>query len=292
VVRDPRRERREVRRAQQQIITGILLSLPFARLVYLIQFRANMTPNRQSPDSAGLRGKFLTETFPSLAANEIDKLAAISLEIHYDENELIAQEGSYAAGIYIVSSGLVSIGKYASKGWEKRCLRFLAVGEMYGLEAVFLGREPINVQYAKALVESTVVFFERSNILAFSQDHPRLFIDLCRWLAREVIMLEFKLSREAVESIDRNLALLLSALANKYGSQGEDGLILDLPISRQTMAEMIGVSVETLMRGLKRFRERDLIATSHSEIRIKDMEGLMTRARVTPFYLSIIEETL
>jgi len=239
------------------------------------------------------RSAFLAETFASLSPDEIEELSKISLEIQYDEDELIAQEGSYAAGIYIVRSGLVSIGKYASKGWEKRCLRFLAVGEMFGLEAVFLGREPINVQYAKALVESTVVFVERSNILAYSKDHPRLFTDLCRWLAREVIMLEFKLTRQAVESMDRNLALLLIALANKYGEHEDGGVIrLDLPVPRQTMAEMLGVSVETLMRGLKRFRELQLVETSHSIIRIMDMASLTDRARVTSFYLSILEETL
>jgi len=143
---------------------------------------------------------FLAEVFPSLEGKEIEELVRIALRTRYGEDELIAQEGSYASGIYIVKSGLVSIGKYSSKGRGKRCLRFLAVGEMFGLEAVFLEREAINVQFAKTLIDSTLVFFERSNILAFSKDHPRIFRDLSRWLAREVIMLEFKLTRETVES--------------------------------------------------------------------------------------------
>ncbi len=238
------------------------------------------------------RKEFLARVLPSLEPAEVEELQRISLPVHYDEGELIAQEGSYAAGVYIVQSGLVSIGKYASKGWEKRMLRFLAIGEMFGLEAVFLKREPINVQFAKALVESTLLFFERSNILAFSKGHPRMFADLCRWLSREVIMLEFKLTRAAVESTDRNLALLLIALAHKYGEKDKAGIVLDLPISRQTIAEMLGVSIETLMRVLKRFRERNLITTSQSLITIVDMDTLKERARTTPFYLSIIEETL
>lgn len=238
------------------------------------------------------RKEFLARVLPSLEPAEVEELQRISLPVHYDEGELIAQEGSYAAGVYIVQSGLVSIGKYASKGWEKRMLRFLAIGEMFGLEAVFLKREPINVQFAKALVESTLLFFERSNILAFSKGHPLMFADLCRWLSREVIMLEFKLTRAAVESTDRNLALLLIALAHKYGEKDKAGIVLDLPISRQTIAEMLGVSIETLMRVLKRFRERNLITTSQSLITIVDMDTLAERARTTPFYLSIIEETL
>jgi len=238
------------------------------------------------------RREFLASSFPSLEPEEIDELQQISLEVNYDRGELIAQEGSYAAGVYIVQSGLVSIGKYASKGWEKRTLRFLAIGEMFGLETVFLEREPVNVQFAKALMESSLIFFERSNILAFSKIHPRLFADLCRWLSREVIMLEFKLTREAIESIDRNLALLLIALANKYGKKEGTSLILNLPVTRQTMAEMIGVSIETLMRVFKRFREKGWIETAQSQIIIADLEGLKERARITSFYLSIIEETL
>jgi len=246
----------------------------------------------RAPHTDETRLAFIAQVFPSLPKEAIEELLTISLEVHFDEDELIAQEGSYASGVYIVQSGLVSIGKYASKGWEKRCLRFLAAGEMFGLEAVFLERDPVNVQFAKALVESRLVFFERSNILAFSKEHPRIFADLCRWLAREVIMLEFKLTRQAVESMDRNLAMLLVALANKYGKKTDDAILVDLPISRQTMAEMLGVSIETLMRGLKRFRELGLLSTSQSKIAIKDFASLSTRARVSPFYLSIVEETL
>ena len=235
---------------------------------------------------------FLAKVFPSLERGEIEELTRIALRTRYDENELIAQEGSYASGVYVVKSGLVSIGKYSSKGRGKRCLRFLAVGEMFGLEAVFLEREAINVQFAKTLIESTLVFFERSNILAFTKDHPLIFKDLSRWLAREVIMLEFKLTRETVESLDRNLALLLLALGNKYGVRDQDVIHLELPIPRQTMAEMLGVSVETLMRGLKRFRELGFLGPEHGKIAILDSKRLAERARVNDFYLSIIEETL
>ena len=78
-------------------------------------------------------------------------------------------------------------------------------------------------------------------------------------------MLEFKLTRETTEPVDRNLALLLLALANKYGALNADGTArLEFPITRQTMAELLGVSLETVMLMLRRFREREPIETRRS----------------------------
>jgi len=244
----------------------------------------------RSPDKIQRR-QLLASVFPSLDETAIEQLASMALEIHHKEGELIAQEESYASGLYIVQSGLVKIGKYGSSGAEKRVLRFLSVGELFGLESVVLGHST-HVQYAKTLIETSLLFIERHNLLSFQKEHPKLCTDFTRWLAREVVMLELKLTREAVESVDRNLALILIALAHNYGQSHEEGIVLDLVIQRRTLAEMLGVSTESLMRSLKRFRDRRLIVTDGRRITITDLEAMKERARITPFYLTIIQQTL
>ncbi len=237
------------------------------------------------------RKELLSHVFPSLGSDAIAELDNLGYGSSYAEGELIAQEDTYASGVYVVQTGLVSIGKYGGQDGGKRVLRFLAAGELFGVEAVLTGH-PVNVQFAKALVASKLVFFERRELVAFIDQHPELSKDFARWLSREVIMLEFKLTRAAVESTDRNLALLLLALAKNYGRDVEQGVVVDLPISRQVIAEMLGVSIDTLSRILKRSRERNLLDTSGRHIVITDIDRLKERARTTPFYISIIEETL
>jgi CRP-like cAMP-binding protein len=243
------------------------------------------------PDESAGRLEVLRSVFPSLAPEAVSELCEICLETPYDEGELVAQEGSYAAGLQIVKSGLVKVGKHGDQGAAKRVLRFLGVGELFGLECVCL-RHEVNVQYAKAIMPSELLFIECRNMQAFKRQHPEICSDLCRWLAREVVMLEFKLTRDAVESLDRNLALLLIALVHKYGEATEEGVIVNLPVSRQIIADMLGVSVESLTRSLKRFRDRKLLLASGRRLTITDSEGLKSRARITDFYLSIIEQTL
>jgi len=236
------------------------------------------------------RVDLLSQVFPSLAKDAIESLSSLCLEIDYKAGELIAQEGSYVSGLYIIQAGLVKTGKYRAPGRGKRVLRFLGVGELFGLEAVALVHET-HVQYAKALLKSSVLVIERNNLLSFRNQHPELCTDFTRWLARDVVMLEFKLTRDAVEMVDGNLAIYLIALAHKYGRPTERGAILDLPVPRGTMADMLGVSMQTLMRALRRFRDRDLIETSGRRVTITNLERLEERARTTPFYMSVIEDT-
>jgi CRP-like cAMP-binding protein len=235
----------------------------------------------------------LAKALPGLPESDRKSLEDLALVLRYDADELIAQESSYSSGVYAVCDGLVAIGKHAPQSHEKRVLRFLAPGEWYGLEAFFLGGNPVNLQYARTIVGSSLLFFETSRLRAFLQHHPQALFDLCRWFAREVTMLEFKLTREATESVDRNLALLLLALANKYGVPESDGTVrLEFPITRQTMAELLGISLETLMRVLRRFRERDLIDTHRWGFEILSRGKLEDIARTPELYRTIIEQTL
>ena len=134
---------------------------------------------------SGQKTDLLSHIFPSIGPDAAEQLSSICLEIHHKAGELIAQEESYASGIYIVQSGLVKVGKYGSSGGEKRVLRFLGVGELFGLEAVALDHAT-HIQYAKTLMASTLLFIERHNLLTFRTQHPGLCTDFTRWLAREV----------------------------------------------------------------------------------------------------------
>ncbi|MGC9530260.1 MAG: hypothetical protein ACP5G2_06630 [Candidatus Bipolaricaulaceae bacterium] len=70
----------------------------------------------------------LVRSFPGLPPEDRNQLQELALILRYGADELVAQEGSYCSGIYVVCQGLVAIGKYAG-AQERRLLRFLAPGE-------------------------------------------------------------------------------------------------------------------------------------------------------------------
>ncbi|MGQ9477445.1 MAG: Crp/Fnr family transcriptional regulator [Candidatus Bipolaricaulia bacterium] len=234
---------------------------------------------------------FFSAIFEGLPEEALAELSEEALLVGYNEGDLVVQEGSPFSGVYIIYSGLVLIGKYSSSR-KRRILRFLAPREFFGLEALFMKGQETNIQFARALLDSELVFIRAEPLLEFLQRCPLAMLTLCRWFAREVAMLEFKLTRDATEGSLHNLAMLLLALSNKYGHETPAGTIINLELPRALMAEMLGISEETLLKLLKRLKGQQIISVQDSKITILNKEKLDSLALTADFYLTILEETL
>lgn len=233
---------------------------------------------------------FISATIGGVDEEDLEKLSDSIFWVGYDGGDLIVQEGSFSSSVYLVYKGLVKIGKHSGSG-RRRVLRFLAPKEWFGLEALFLPDQRTNIQFARALVNSELIFIESTSLYKFLKRHPRALFDLCRWFAREVAMLEFKLTRTSTEGAIQNFSMLLLALSKKYGIKVDSGDMIDLDLSKQTLANSLGVSVETLRRLIKKLGNRNIISVEDSKIIIKNEDKLNEIAECTDFYLSILEET-
>jgi CRP/FNR family transcriptional regulator len=70
----------------------------------------------------------------------------------------------------------------------------------------------------------------------------------------------------ALKDSSARVAGLLIFLAEKYGKKRKDKVILDISLTQQELASMIGSSRETVSRVLGQFESEDLIKTSRKKI--------------------------
>lgn len=212
------------------------------------------------------------ELFSGVSLEALSRLEEAMLPIRYGEGDLIFQAGAYAAGIYVVSQGLIQYGRRV--GGRRHILKLVGPGEMIGLEALFMEGQPTRLGYAKALTDSVIAFIERELILELFPKEPSLALNLCKRLTREVLFLEYKLTRSVCRTIEENVALLLLSLGKKYGIKEEKGLYIGVELKRSTMADILGISLESLMRVLRKLRERGIISFAERKIFIHDAERL------------------
>lgn len=77
---------------------------------------------------------------------------------------------------------------------------------------LFLPEQHTNIQFARAVLDSELISIEASAFHEFILNYPKALYDLCMWFAREVAMLEFKLTRETSDGSLQNFAVLLLGL--------------------------------------------------------------------------------
>jgi CRP/FNR family transcriptional regulator len=111
--------------------------------------------------------------------------------------------------------------------------------------------------------------------------NPEFFKRITKQLCHELGVMEEKLTDASQKSIRERLAFLLLQLANTYGVDGGGYQRIDLLLTREELAGMVGTATESVIRLLSEFKKDGLIELEGKKILLKDKKGL---ARLSDFY--------
>ena len=82
----------------------------------------------------------------------------------------------------------------------------------------------------------------------------------------------------AADPAEARLAGALLRLVDREGRRGPDGLALPFPLTRQSLADMTGTTVETAIRVVTRWTREGLVADAAGRLVVRDEDGLRRRA--------------
>jgi CRP-like cAMP-binding protein len=196
---------------------------------------------------------------PLFASLTIDQIAAAADWFHaetFDQDAMIFLEGDPADRLWVVASGQVKIVKHTSDGQEN-LLEVITPGEMFGGAGLLLNAHPAT---AVAMTPTTVLSIERESYLQLIRQHPDIALRIIHLLG-ERLQMAMKMRALAVERVDVRLANILLKLCDKVGEPIGEGIRIQLPLSRQDLADMAGTTIETAIRVMSRFRKEGLAHT-------------------------------
>jgi CRP/FNR family transcriptional regulator len=143
---------------------------------------------------------------------------------------------------------------------------------MFGEMAVFDG-VPYSAS-AQAMEDVAVVSISRPDFFRLLERYPGVSLALISELSRRLRSASDLVHSLAVERVERRIARMLLKLAASTAQRNTNGLVIDLPLTRQDIADMTGTTVETAIRVMSRFRKEGLITTVRGRVTILDPEGL------------------
>lgn len=244
----------------------------------------------------GINDEFTrTSEFVASYLGDVDgqELAALSDSVfltRYNREDLIVQQCSLASTVYVVYDGLIRVGRYTRTD-KRRALRFLGRGGWFGLESLFMDKEDSNIQYARALTDCELILIERRAFKDFLREHTHALFSLCNWLSQQVASLELKLTRDFSEGAQQNLSCLLIALGGRFGKTIDQGTLIDLELPNPTMANLLGISSETLRRLIKKMVNNGTVQVDGDKIILVNEQSLIKTANIDNYSLETLKNT-
>jgi CRP/FNR family transcriptional regulator len=213
------------------------------------------------------------DLFKNLSDDELKELEPYHAAVLYGKRETIFSEGEPPEWFYIVVKGKVKVTKLSHEGKEI-ILEVISPYDIFGGVAVLRNFPyPAN---AVAMEDSEVLKISRKNLMRLVDRFPNLMYCIALQLGDRMKSSYDTLKNIALERVEARIAALLLKLSNKVGVEMDKGVLIDMRLTKQDVADMVGTTVETSIRTFSKFKKQGLLTDSNGKIIIKDREGLMS----------------
>ena len=185
--------------------------------------------------------------------------------------DLLFKEGGENRSIYAVRSGSVKTFAVTESG-EEQVLGFHLPGEIVGLAGL---DESIHNCSSKALETSSICEMPLDDLEGICLQIPSLQKQLLKLISREISQDHKMLLLLAKKNSDQRVATFLVSLSGRFMLRGlsRDSFILSM--SRQDIANYLGLAVETVSRILTKFGEDNIVEVTRRSIQIVDHDRLL-----------------
>jgi CRP-like cAMP-binding protein len=209
-----------------------------------------------------------------LSAPVLTDLAAVARRRAYRAGEVICHAGDPGDTLHVLESGHVKVTVLSQVGSEV-LLSVIGPGECFG-ELALIDGEPRSAT-VETLEPVETVTLRRADFLCLVRENGAALEPLLSTLARSIRRLTDAVADISFLSLDERLAKKLIALADEHGNEA-DGLIeIQLPISQEELASMVGATRASVNRVLGQFEDQGLITRRGRRIAIRDSFGLRRR---------------
>jgi CRP-like cAMP-binding protein len=191
----------------------------------------------------------------------------------YKKDEFIMEEGVYFDSLAIIHSGEVKTFSYSREGREQ-IFHLLYPGDFFGEMNLFRDRLP--TYSAQAIKDSLVCHLHRDDFHQVLLEFPKVALNIMQTLSLRWERLIGLVQNIQSGDVDARVLMMLLEFSKKYGEHTPQGVLIRLPLSREGLANYIGVTRETMSRKLHQLQSEGLIELiDHRQIlifRLNDLE--------------------
>lgn len=212
-----------------------------------------------------------TPFFAPLSHEEVQAIAASFRQVDFAAGEPIHHYGTDARRLEVVAAGTVKLTRPTITGRDV-LLEILGPGSFFG--SVDLLGQATHAETATANTDCCILIASTDEFRRILQAHPAAAIASLEYVAGRLQAAHDTIEQLSAYPVERRLASTILKLADTLGREADEGLLVDMPLSRQDLADMTGTTVETVSRLMSTFRKDGLIQSGRRWVAVVDRDGL------------------
>jgi CRP/FNR family transcriptional regulator, cyclic AMP receptor protein len=215
------------------------------------------------------------DLFQGIPPRDARKISSLCTEKWFPQGVRIFREGESADSLYVLKKGLVKLISLSDKGRET-ILHILKPDEVFG---ELLLAEENRAFTAIAIGDSLVTIISKESFVELLSAVPSLAVNFIRLLSKRLATVEKELSDFSHTWSYHRLARVLLQLSEKYGEEVPAGTLINVRLTHEDLANLIGTSRETVTTQLNRFKRIGLLKREAKRF-------IVTKSRLTDFIRS------
>lgn len=210
--------------------------------------------------------------FSTLNGEELSKVVSLIIRRRYAKGELLVIEGASQDNLVIVNSGRVKAFRDTLEGKEQ-ILHIFSQGDFFGESNLLKNqRASYNVE---ALEETNICMINKNDFQNLLKEYPNISLKIMEELCSRLDRLESTIETMGTKNVEVRINKVLLEFAQKYGQRHPKGILVELPLSREGIANYIGLTRETVSRKMSNLHDEGIIEMEgNKKIIILDIDAL------------------
>jgi CRP-like cAMP-binding protein len=201
-----------------------------------------------------------------LTVDDLRTVLQAAQQHHVDKGGFYFQQGDRATTLHVLVRGRVKQLR-VGPGGRQVILRFISPAEPFGFDALFdAGARRVAAQAAE---DSQGVAWDVATLTRLMMLYPAISLNSLRLVVKRLVEVWDRLWDLSTAQVERRIARALLRLKPSTGPGVNQDLAIELAVSHQDLADLVGTTPYTVSRILRRWKRLGLVTGRRALVRIR-----------------------
>lgn len=211
--------------------------------------------------------------FRDVSADGFDQVLESGILRSVEGGGFYFMQGDPAVHAYVLVSGRVKMVQITPNG-QQITLRIMTPGQTYGGIAILKPQSGYPAT-AQAEEDSMAMAWDTAHLRDLAKTEPSISLNAMQLMHGYITELQERQQALVTGRVEQRIARILLKLAADSGKKVEDGVLINMPLSRQDVAEMSGTTLFTVSRTMSEWERNGLLKIGREQVIIREPHGLV-----------------